>query len=258
MTDSTDLLSSPGTSAALSLGASLEGRFLSTIDDVLATMAFIDANVSEQDGLKWFNTLYALVTARVQQDVKAGRFQNPAWIERLDVIFARLFFEAVSAYDKDPKLCARAWRPFFGARYNTQIARLQFALAGMNAHINHDLALAVVETCAATDTEPKRETSIFADYEAVNQILEDVEVTAVQTLATGLIREAEIAMGRVDDIIAMWSIRHARDTAWTNAELLWALRGNELLYETFVGTMDRMAGYAGRGLLVPLGLGGGR
>ena len=32
-------------------------------------------------------------------------------------------------------------------RSETHIAPMQFALAGMNAHINHDLPMAVVKTC---------------------------------------------------------------------------------------------------------------
>ena len=241
-----------------SLGAALEGRVVSTIEDVIATMAFIDQSLGENDGLKWFNMLYALVTQRIQTEVGAGKFANAAWIEQLDVIFARLYFEAVVAYERDPSTCPRAWRPVFQARFNGSIARLQFALAGMNAHINHDLAIAVVETCDTTNTEPKRETTIYRDYYAVNDVLEEVEAPAMQTLATGFLHDAEVAMGRVDDMVAMWSIRHAREAAWSNAEVLWALRDNELLYETVIETMDRMAGFAGRGLLVPLGIGGTR
>ena len=35
-------------------------------------------------------------------------------------------------------------------RNQNKIARIQFALAGMDAHINHDLSLAIVATCRAT------------------------------------------------------------------------------------------------------------
>lgn len=253
-------LASPAASAPTQrpLGALLEGRPLNTIDDVLATMALIDATLGEGDGLKWFNTLYAMVTERIKQEILRGKFAKPVWVERLDVVFARLYFEAIVADEHDPRKAPRAWRPLFQARFDRSIARLQYALAGMNAHINHDLAIAVVETCAAMQTEPTRGCPEHADYLEVNDVLEDAEKTATGALTTGLIREAEQALGRVDNIIAMWSVKKARDAAWTNAEVLWALRGNELLYETFVGTMDRMAGFAGRGMLIPIGLGEAR
>jgi Family of unknown function (DUF5995) len=47
-----------------------------------------------------------------------------------------------------------AWKPLFEARFATGIAPVQFALAGMNAHINRDLSIVVCEACAARGTEP--------------------------------------------------------------------------------------------------------
>jgi hypothetical protein len=58
---------------------------------------------------------------------------------------------------------------------------------------------------------------------------------------------------RVDDVVAMWKVRRARDAAWTNAEALWSLRHTEPLRTEFLGALDRMVGLAGRGLLVPTG-----
>ena len=49
----------------------------------------------------------------------------------------------------------------------------------------------------------------------------------------------------------MWNVRRARDAAWTNAEALWTLRRQERLRTEFIEALDRMVGFAGRGLLVP-------
>ena len=46
------------------------------------------------------------------------------------------------------------WRVLFEQRENGRIARVQFALAGVNAHINHDLCAAIVATCEAMGTPP--------------------------------------------------------------------------------------------------------
>ena len=40
------------------------------------------------------------------------------------------------------------------ARYAAGIDRIQFALAGMNAHINHDLSLALLATDRQMNLEP--------------------------------------------------------------------------------------------------------
>ena len=49
---------------------------------------------------------------------------------------------------------------------------IQYALAGMNSHIEHDLPIAVVDTCKAHDLEPD---DVHQDYEAVNAVLAQVE-----------------------------------------------------------------------------------
>src|SRR5581483_1974095 len=56
---------------------------------------------------------------------------------------------------------------------------------------------------------------------------------------------------RIDDIVAMWDIRHARDAAWTNGCALWALRDEPELAAAFVVALDRMVGLGSRGLLIP-------
>jgi hypothetical protein len=123
----------------------LNGPPVVTIDDVIARMCAIDALLPANDGLKWFNRLYLMVTQQVDLHPPGGAWQSPAWLIRLDVLFAGLYFSAVSNI-----LCGQsvpsAWRALFEARYRTGIDRIQFALAGMNAHINHDLALALSTT----------------------------------------------------------------------------------------------------------------
>jgi hypothetical protein len=56
---------------------------------------------------------------------------------------------------------------------------------------------------------------------------------------------------RIDDVVAMWDVSRARDAAWTNGLALWALRDEPTLASEFLLTLDRMVGFASRGLLVP-------
>ncbi len=72
---------------------------------------------------------------------------------RLDVIFAGLYFLAV-VDSLGSQSVPSAWSALFEARYRTGIDRIQFALAGMNAHINHDLALALLATDADLNIVP--------------------------------------------------------------------------------------------------------
>jgi hypothetical protein len=166
-------------------------------------------------------------------------------------VFARLYFEAIALWIRDRARCPRAWAPLFDGRHRPGVAAVQFGVAGMNAHINRDLPVAVVRTCEAMGVTPGRGTPQHADYERVNQLLEQVEARAVERLATGLVGAVARGLGRVDDVMAMWQVRRARDAAWINGEVLWSLRALPPLAGEYLATLDRMTGFAGRGLLLP-------
>ncbi|MYR57756.1 hypothetical protein GTY54_16465, partial [Streptomyces sp. SID625] len=59
---------------------------------------------------------------------------------------------------------------------------LQFALAGLHAHTGHDLALAVVDTCAALGCEPAE---LEGAFERVGDLLAALEERARDDLAPG-------------------------------------------------------------------------
>ena len=56
---------------------------------------------------------------------------------------------------------------------------------------------------------------------------------------------------RIDDVVAMWDVDRARDAAWTNAQALWELGDGSPLAGEYLLALDRMVGFAGRGLLIP-------
>ena len=126
------------------LGAAVETPPQS-IADVLRTLQTIQTTCIDGDGLKWFNWLYLHVTQAVETRVASGGFGAPAWLAELDVQFARLYFRALkAALSRQPT--SDCWQTMFECRDQTSIARIQFALAGINAHINHDLPEAIVAT----------------------------------------------------------------------------------------------------------------
>jgi hypothetical protein len=181
-------------------------------------------------------------------------FAGPQFVERLDVVFAGLFFDALDAYERDPAAVPPAWAPLFGARSRRGIAPLQFALAGMNAHINRDLPLALVATCEELVVDLRPGLPERSDYDRVNDVLARVETEVKASYLTGWIASVDRILhrfDRIDDVLAMWDVRRAREAAWTNAEALWALRGEAVLRDEFVRALDRFVGFAGRGLLVP-------
>jgi hypothetical protein len=229
----------------------LSGSQVNTVGEVISRMGELDALLADEDGLKWFNMLYLMVTEQIARDIAARRWSDGAWLAELDVMFARLYFDAILLWLRHPQQCPRAWTPLFESRFRPGVARVQFGMAGMNAHINRDLPVAVMRTGESRDVEPRVGTPQHDDYQRVNTILEQVEIAAMQRMATGIIGEMAHDLGRMDDVIAMWNVRKARDAAWVSGEILWAQRAFPLLGERYLAVLDRMAGFAGRGLLIP-------
>jgi hypothetical protein len=214
-----------------------------TIADVIVSMRAIGDGLPPRDGVACFTRLYLAVTEGVGE-AESG-FASPEFLTRLDVRFANLYFRAL----EDPP---RAWSPLLEARGHPGIAPIQFALAGMNAHINRDLPLALVQTCDELGLELRRDGPEHADFLAVNALLVAAEVRVKRDFLTGELAIADEALGEVDDVIAMWNVERARDAAWTNAETLWSLRSSPDLANSFLVALDRMVGFAGRGLLHPV------
>ncbi len=222
-----------------------------SIPDVVQTMQAIQATCADGDGLKWFNGLYLQVTQAVEVRVNANGFADSAWIAALDVQFARFYFAALQS-SLSGQSTPGCWQALFAQRSQPMIARIQFALAGMNAHINHDLPQAVVATCQATGIAPAHGAAQYNDYTALNSTLDSLIDAAKTTLDVRLLGDALPPVSYLEDTLAAWSVTAAREAAWNNAELLWHLTDAPLLSGTFIGTLDGLTALAGKTLLVPV------
>ena len=226
----------------------------SSVPEVIERLSRIEASAPHADGVACFARLYRRVTEGVNAELAGQVFADRPFLERLDVCFAGLFLAAVDANDTDPATTPPAWAPLFAQRSRRGISPLQFALAGMNAHINRDLPVALVTTCRELGHDLAEHTPEHADFERVNALLAQVETEVKSAyLPKPLARLDRLVhrFHRIDDVIAMWDVRRARDAAWTNGQALWALRAEPSLATEFLESLDRMVGFAGRGLLIP-------
>jgi hypothetical protein len=225
-----------------------------TIADVVRIFEAIQAACADGDGLKWFNGLYLQVTEAVQARVNAGDFEDPAWVATLDVRFARFYLAAVesslsvSAQGQTPG----CWQALYDRRSQAAIARIQFALAGMNAHINHDLPQALVAVCQSTSIAPQHGSAQYNDFTALNTTLDSLIEAAKQSFKVRLLGDALPAASNLEDTLAAWSVAAAREAAWNNAELLWHLEGASLVSSAFLDTLDGLTTVASKTLLVPI------
>lgn len=220
-----------------------------TIDEVIARMQSIDAALPASDGVACFNRMYLEVTLGVSQHVERGFFGDPAFLSRLDVVFGNLYFRAVDALSGPPSDMPVAWRPLLAARDTPGIEPIQFALAGMNAHINHDLPLAVVRTCIDLTTAPD-DGCHHADYHKVDALLKASVESIRQSFEQPDVVVVDQHVAAVANVIGNWSIDAAREVAWDTAEALWDVRDYQIATKLLTGALARTVAMASRGLLV--------
>lgn len=253
-------LIAPNTSAELSMQqrphtvGRVDAKAPSTVPEVVARLRALESSPSRSDGVACFARLYREVTEGVAAELGKHTFANAAFLERLDVCFAGLFFAALEEYEHAPAGAPHAWQPLFTQRSRKGVAPLQFALAGMNAHINRDLPVALVTTCRALGVELHEGSPEQADFERVNSLLAVVEARVKRSYVTGWLSIADRLLHRfhrIDDVVAMWDVERARAAAWTNGLALWALRDDADLRARFLVSLDRMVGLGSRGLLIP-------
>ena len=225
-----------------------------TVTDVIARMHSLLTVLPEQDGLADFTRMYLDVTTGVQEAAGSSMFRNPVYLERLDVVFANLFFSAAVASVNSPDTVPRSWKPLFENRERQDVAPLQFALSGMNAHINRDLPVALVTTFRELGVDYEDNGPEHEDFQAVNQLLRQVEDSVKQRLVTGLLGLLDRALHDLDDRIAMWKIEKARNAAWAHGHALWDLRDTGGVAGNFLDALDGLVGFAGRGVLLRLPL----
>ncbi|WP_439942502.1 DUF5995 family protein [Streptomyces sp. BBFR115] len=217
-----------------------------TVDAALARMRALAGALPERDGIAVFNRVYLAVTEAVDHRLATGRFADPRAAATLDVRFAERYLAAVDAAadGRRPPAC---WRPLFQFRRHPGVRPLQFALAGVNAHIGHDLALAVVDACDTLECEPA---DLESDFDRVGDLLAALEERVREELMPGpdLLQLAD----PLTHLLGAWSLERAREAAWSTARALWALRRLPDVAEEFTERLDAAVGFAGRMMLTPL------
>jgi hypothetical protein len=218
-----------------------------TIADVIAEMETISTTLPAGDGVRAFNDMYLETTRQVGQAVSEQGFADAGFIDRLDVRFAQLYFGALSAHGRDPDSAPRCWAALFDARARPGTHPLQFAVAGMNAHITYDLPRALVMTVEEfggdLDDGARR-----SDFVAINEVLARTQPIIKDRLLSGAFADLDDTLGDLDDRVGMWAIEAAREMAWGSAQALWALRGSASA-PRFTWVLDRAVATSSRMML---------
>ncbi len=214
-----------------------------TMAGAAARMRALSGTLPARDGVAVFNRVYLSVTGELARRLAAGWFTEPHRTAALGGSFARRYLDAVEA-DATGRVPPACWRALFAARSRPGVHPLRFALAGVNAHVGHDLPLAVVDTCVLLGCEPD---AVERDFDRVGEVLAAIEERVREELMPGpdVLERGE----PLTHLAGTWTLDAARTTAWSAALLLWRLRELPGLYAEFAAGLDAGVGLANRWLL---------
>ncbi len=182
-----------------------------TIDDVLDALdAIVDHAIEQGDAAGYFAVLYRKVTARIKDGLEAGFFDDAERLERLDVLFAQRYLDAVSAH-RDGREPTASWQLTFDAIHRWRPLVFQHLLVGINAHINLDLGIAAARCSPGAELPGLRR-----DYDRVNAVLSSTIASVQEDL-----QRVSPWLGLLDRIgartqseLVRFSIVTARSGAW--------------------------------------------
>lgn len=169
--------------------------------------------------------LFALTYLRVTQAYawsarQPGYYADPGWTNHAVAVFAKYYLGAFDTWSANPNSSAvpRAWKIAFNAARDGRVSAAGNFFLGLNAHINHDLALAM----AAAGLSGPDGASEKANYDKINALLNSVTLPLVAELTQRLDQSMDdtslplsLDATAVGEVMWTW-----REQAWRNAELL--------------------------------------
>jgi hypothetical protein len=172
------------------------------------------AALAASDASGYFPALYSRVTARIGASIEAGTFADGPGLDRFATTFASYYVVAADDHLRGP----RCWRACWDVAGDRGLLIVQHLLLGINAHVNYDLARAVV----AVADERGDLLSIRRDFDAVNDVLAATYVDVVKDLdrmSRWVNSAARLGGGRAFN----FSLKLARARAWQAASTMYTL-----------------------------------
>jgi Family of unknown function (DUF5995) len=219
---------------------------VNTIDDVIAALdGIIQRAWDDQSRIGYFAALYRRVTRAVRDGLSQGKFDNGPLMERLDVVFASRYLDALSEYQSGGKP-SRCWQVAFHGCDDESRLILQHLLAGMNAHINLDLGVASAQVSPG-DQLPQ----LKADFDEINTLLASLvgAVEAEMAALSPLIEDLSKVGLKSETSLINFNIDGARDAAWRTAQTL--AKEPSLLHTVTIDALDLAVELEGEAILYP-------
>lgn len=200
----------------------------------------------ERDGIVCFSGLYQTIT----KTIDTTTYEDRPFLVRLDLEFARRYFDALGAYAVDRGTAPRPWRMLFDARSHPDVERVQFAAAGVNAHINFDLAAALLATWPDFPPEDARR----RDYDTVDAAFAKHmdELRKFYDAPFGGEEFDRTALDRLANVVSDLLVRGTRANAWDCAMRVWTARDRDAARRRMLVELDLATSLLQKAVLLPL------
>ncbi len=194
-----------------------------TVDDVVrAFETIVQQAYDDNSRIGYFAALYLKVTKLVRQKIQEGDyFENNERLEKLDVIFANRYLDALTKYNNGEPI-TQAWQLAFDACQDGSLTVVQLLLLACDAHIGLDLPVAVAEVSGGQIDD-----SLHQDFLKLNPLLASLvpKVSDDIDKISPLIGFVDRYFSFLSNGIIDFSMDIARDKAWSNAVWLAGLSG---------------------------------
>ena len=229
---------------------------VTTIDEVLERQHEIADYLARQpagtgDGIWIFNDLYITITEQVKQGCDKSDYEDNEFMKALDVAFANRYFDALRDDARHQGSAPEPWQVLIGCRTRKHIEALQFAAAGVNAHINFDLAAAVFKTWH--ELGHGQGAAQHKTYQAIDGVFAKEMDPLRKKFELNWQREVdEGPISKFLDLLGDLLVDGTRDLAWHHAKTLWKWRRVPLADHMTMDWLSLTAHAAGEALLLPL------
>lgn len=186
------------------------------IDDVVVRMEErLDRLVDDCSHSAIFSLAYLRVTENVRDAVRSGYFDDRAWLNRVDAVFAEMYFDTTRRWESGDRAgIPAAWRIALQAEDDRAMSGLGNFLLAMNAHINSDFPR-VLATVGLTGSDGSHK----ADHNRYNNRLDNLYARVFAEEAARFDPTFDdIDLGSGEEAVAGVIMRGWREMVWRHAE----------------------------------------
>jgi hypothetical protein len=215
-----------------------------TIDGVITRLQdIVDESIKNGSRLGYFAALYKRMTMAVRDGIHAGRFQDAARMEALDVAFANRYLVTREQYFAG-ELHGQSWLQAYEATTTDTYSLLQQLLIGINPHIMIDLGVAAARTCPGPAFA-----SLQQDFNTINTVITSLfpVVDAELDDLSPVERTFDHWFGFIKDTAINAAIDEGRKSSWAFASSLALVDLPQ--QAVMIGARDRQARLLGECIL---------